>query len=126
MCTRFHEWHPDFIDAIKGGEEMNRTVANKEKRTTIVRALLDALGGAVPSGVVLSADRGSWEYTDLYAENFPNRELNEMGERGWELVAMDCSSNTGKDIYILKRPLPTPQQIAALAAMQRRRTRDER
>ncbi len=48
-----------------------------------------------------SAD--SWEYTTLYMyDDSPTKELNELGTKGWELVAV-VTRDGGADIYLLKR-----------------------
>ena len=42
------------------------------------------------------------------------KQLNELGEEGWELVSVMTSSITGATIFYMKRKLPTPLQLVTI------------
>ena len=82
-----------------------------------VRAILDALGEVwkqlhirfKEKGTVLSVSADSWGYTALYANGFPKEKLNELGAKGWELVAV-VTCDGGTDTYVLKRAIDAERE----------------
>lgn len=43
-----------------------------------------------------------WEYS--VEKNLKEYDLNELGQRGWELVAVTCNGNGTPEIFYFKRP----------------------